>query len=87
MKLPALFKELEDLAEKMGLGVVLDQGSFKGGLCRFEGDDMIILNKSTTLDQRTRQLAEVLADKQLNNIYIKPGVRSALERFQILDSD
>ncbi|MCH7576122.1 MAG: hypothetical protein IIA59_13505 [Candidatus Marinimicrobia bacterium] len=82
MKLPALFRELQELAGKLGLEVTQDRGSFKGGLCRFEGEDMIVLNKSATLNQRARQLAEILAAKNLNDIYIKPGVRAALEKYQ-----
>ena len=82
MKLPALFSELQDLSAKMGLEVTQDRGSFRGGLCRFEGEDIIVLNKSATLDQRTRQLAEILASKNLDDIYIKPGVRSVLEKYQ-----
>ena len=82
MKLPALFSELQNLSAKMGLQVTQDRGSFKGGLCRFEGEDMIVLNKSATLAQRTRQLAEILASKNLDDIYIKPGVRAVLEKYQ-----
>ena len=82
MKLPALFRELQELAGKLGLEVTQDRGSFKGGLCRFEGEDMIVLNKSATLNQRARQLAEILAAKNLNDIYIKPRVRTALEKYQ-----
>ena len=82
MKLPALFSELQDLSAKMGLQVTQDRGSFRGGLCRFEGEDMIVLNKSATLAQRTRQLAEILALKNLDDIYIKPGVRAVLEKYQ-----
>ena len=82
MKLPALFRELQELAGKLGLEVTQDRGSFKGGFCRFEGEDMIVLNKSATLNQRARQLAEILAAKNLNDIYIKPRVRAALEKYQ-----
>lgn len=82
MKLPALFRELQELAGKLGLEVTQDRGSFKGGLCRFEGEDMIVLNKSATLNQRARQLAEILAAKNLNDIYVKPVVRAELEKYQ-----
>jgi len=82
VKLPALFNELQELSAKMGLEVTQDRGSFIGGVCRFEGEVMIVLNKSAPLAQRTRQLAEILAAKNLDDIYIKPGVRSVLESYQ-----
>ncbi len=84
MKLPKFYSELEALAEALGLSVVLDRGSFIGGLCRFEGQELLVLNMSASLAQRTRQLAETLAARDLSNVYIKPGVRSALERYQIM---
>ena len=84
MKLVAFYSELEALAEALGLSVVLDRGSFKGGLCRFEGEELLVLNKSASLAHRTRQLAETLAAKDLSNVYIKPGIRSALERYQVM---
>lgn len=83
MKLPAFYSELEALAEALGLSVVLDRGAFTGGLCLFEGQELLVLNLSASLAQRTRQLAEILAARDLGNVYIKPGVRSALERYQV----
>lgn len=87
MKLARFYSELEGLAEGLGLSVVQDRGSFTGGLCRFEGEELLILNKSASLASRTRQLAHVLATRDLSNIYIKPGVRTALERYLVTEGE
>lgn len=81
MKLDTFYSELEALAERLGLKIVEDRGSFKGGICRIDGEEMVVLNKSATLNQRTRRLAEVLVVRDLGGIYIKPGVRAALENY------
>ena len=81
MKLPALIEELEEIATRLGLTVVLDRGSFKGGDCILEGEEMVVINKATPLEQRARHLAEALAKHDLQGIYLKPAVRSFLENY------
>ena len=74
------FRQLEDLASRLGLPVILDRGPFSGGACLLEGDELIVLNRSTPIEQRTRLLAETLARRDLGEIYIKPALREYLER-------
>ena len=81
MKLNTFYAELEALAERLGLKIMEDRGSFKGGVCRIDGEELVVLNKSATLNQRARKLAEVLVVRDLGSIYIKPGVRAALENY------
>jgi hypothetical protein len=83
-KLEAMFHELEEVASRMGLEVSLDKGPFTGGACILEGEQMIVLNKSTPLEQRTRLLAEALCQLDLANVYLKPAVRAVLENYQAL---
>ena len=68
----------------MGLQVILDKGPFTGGACILEGEQLIVLNKSTPLEQRTRLLAEALCQLDLSNVYLKPAVRAVLENYQEL---
>jgi hypothetical protein len=84
MKLPALFQELEEVASRLGLAVVLDRGSFKGGDCILEGEEMVVLNKATPLELQARHLAEALGKRDLQGIYLKPAVRLFLDRYQDL---
>ncbi|MFC1484346.1 hypothetical protein ACFL6Q_04800 [Candidatus Neomarinimicrobiota bacterium] len=83
-KLEAMFHELEEVASRMGLQVILDKGPFTGGACILEGEQLIVLNKSTPLEQRTRLLAEALCQLDLSNVYLKPAVRAVLENYQEL---
>lgn len=82
MKVPALFRELQDLAERLGYAVVQDTGSFTGGICTVEGQEMIVLNRSAPLEQRMRYLAQALAARDMADVYIKPAVRNLLETYQ-----
>ncbi len=80
-KLDVLYRELEELAERLGLVVILDKGPFTGGACILEGEELIVLNKSTHLEQRARLLAMSLAGRDLSGIYLKPVVRQAMEEY------
>lgn len=86
MKLPAIYTELEEVASRLGMTVVLDRGSFKGGFCILEGEEIIVLNKSVPIEQRTRYLAEALLQKDLTGIYLKPAVRKWMDTFDQLDN-
>ncbi|MCH7497513.1 MAG: hypothetical protein IH971_06655 [Candidatus Marinimicrobia bacterium] len=80
------YRQLEDLASRLGLPVILDRGPFNGGTCLLEGAELIVLNKSTPIEQRTRLLAETLARRDLGEIYIKPALREYLERHRPAES-
>ncbi len=82
MKKPALYRELQDLAERLGYVVVQDTGSFNGGICTLEGENMIVLNRSAPLEQRLAYLAKALATQDMADVYVKPAVRNLLETYQ-----
>lgn len=79
-----MFHELEEVASRMGLELILDKGPFTGGACILEGEQLIVLNKSTPLEQRIRLLAEALGQLDLSNVYLKPAVRAVLENYHEL---
>jgi len=80
-RLETLYSELEEVAARLGFSVILDKGPFTGGACILEGEELIVLNKSAPLEQRTRLLAEALCRKDLAGIYLKPVVRIVLEDY------
>lgn len=82
MKLPAMIEELEEVVTRLGMTVVLDKGSFKGGDCILDGEGMVVLNKATPLEQRARHLTDALSKHDLQGIYLKPAVRAFLENSQ-----
>ena len=77
-----IYRQLEELAERLNLPVILDKGPFSGGACLLNGVELIVLNKSTPMEQRTRLLAKTLAGRELGEIYIKPALRELLEQHQ-----
>ena len=82
MKIPALYHELKDLAERLGYSIVQDTGSFSGGECTVEGQATIVLNKAAPIEQRLRYLAQALAGRDMTDVYVKPAVRNLLDFYQ-----
>jgi hypothetical protein len=78
-RLAVLFQELETVADRLGLAVVLDRGNFTGGICQLEGEAIIVLNRSQPLEQRMRVLLDALRERDVSGVYLKPAVRELLE--------
>lgn len=79
MKLSALVKALEEAHAQLGVRVRRDRGSFRGGLCTVEGDQVIVLNKLHPLEAHMAALAESLRSLPHEQLYLRPAVRAALE--------
>lgn len=79
MKTDDLIKELIEAAEQLGLDVRAERGSFRGGLCFVEDRPVVMLNKRQPTEANIAILAEVLKDQQLDDLFLKPAVRTALE--------
>jgi hypothetical protein len=95
MKPRHLLKELEQLAQTLGLSVRTQ--AFRsstlsvGGLCKLKGRPVILLNSRTQADERALALANILRDMDTTRISIsddvqellsapKPGHRTALSK-------
>ena len=77
-----LVRELEGLAHRLGVAVILDTGNFSGGACILEDEELIVLNKSMPLEQRARVLSDALNEKDFTAVYLKPAVRNLFEDIQ-----
>ncbi|MGB5987241.1 MAG: hypothetical protein WBG37_18195 [Desulfobacterales bacterium] len=85
MKNEQLLQHLKDLAHKLQITVV--EHSFrnagvpvKSGPCRIKGENYFILDKNVKVNIKISELAEYLADRPLEDIYLLPAVREALDR-------
>ena len=58
----------------------IDDVSSTGGLCSVEGQHILILNSKTSLQEKIQVAIRALRQFDLNEIYIKPGVRELLEK-------
>jgi hypothetical protein len=85
MKPEQLYRELKDLAEK--LGIVVSEQNFRptgirvrSGYCKVQGKDHCIIDKHLRLNQKVEVLAECLSTLPMDSIYIVPAVREFLDR-------
>lgn len=79
MKAARIVDELTDAAERIGWEVRFEKGNFRGGRCMIDGETVLILNERHAPDVQVRILAECFRDRSLENLFLPPAVRSALE--------
>ena len=86
MKPQALFQELKDLAER--LGVIVSEQNFrntgirvKSGYCKVKNKDYCIIDKHLTIAKKMDILGECISGFQHESIYVIPAVREYLSRF------
>ena len=79
-----LLSQLEVLAEKFGIlvrdeNINIEESSSSGGLCRIEGEYVLILNSKATVKEKNQVMINALQQFDLSDIYIKPVIRELLE--------
>jgi hypothetical protein len=79
-----LLEQLEDLANKLGIkvryeNVNLEETSSGGGLCRWRGEYVLIIQAPAPVKEKIQIMAEVLKRFPLGNIYIRPVIRDLLD--------
>jgi N-dimethylarginine dimethylaminohydrolase len=78
--------QLEELARSLGIEIrnetLRKESSFSpGGLCRFKGDYLMIFNSKATKEDRIEALAQALTRFDLDQVYLRPGLREFLEKY------
>lgn len=81
----ALLRELEEAAQSLGIEVRYEplkrEGSFtSGGLCRFKGKYLLMINSRAAARDKIEALAAALNRFDLSRLYLKPGLREFLDR-------
>jgi hypothetical protein len=79
----SLLTQLEELTETLGVKTRYDkinkEGSFfSGGLCKVKGQDMIIINSKSAIEDKIEILATALRSFDLSQVFIKPALREFL---------
>lgn len=88
MKLNHIIGELAEAVPQLGLTVRLEKGRFTGGLCTVNGERLIVLNKQHPPERQFAVLASALRETPIDDLYLKPAVRRALEEaWQHRDGD
>jgi hypothetical protein len=81
-----MLSQLEELAQgldiKIRYEVLRKEGSFSpGGLCRFKGEWLLILNSKASNQEKLETMAGAVNRFDLSRVYLKPGLREFLEKF------
>ena len=63
----------------MGLKIRFETGNFEGGYCLLREEKMLVINRRTTIPKKNRILAIGLHEYGLDNIFISPALREAIE--------
>ena len=79
MKTEHIVEELKEAARKLGLRVRVDSGSFRGGRCTVGEQELIVLNRRHLPETHVVILAEGLRDLPVDQVFLRPAVREALE--------
>ncbi len=79
MKTEQILEELKKAAAQLGFEVRTEKGNFLGGRCKVGEEDIIMLNKRHLVETQLTILAGSLRDLPIDEIFLKPAVRGALE--------
>ena len=79
MKPDKIFKEMENIAETLGVKIVQEKGDFKGGYCLLEKEKIIVLNKLKPVEQQIQALVQAFSRWDTSGIYMKPAIREIID--------
>jgi len=77
-----LYEELVDVARKIFDEVRSSQGPFRSGACMFKGKKLFVINSRQPIDERIAALSLEIAQRGADQIYLKPIIRSEIERYR-----
>jgi len=81
MKRTELFDNLLEQAKRFFDKVELSRGDFKGGMCLVRDEKHLILNKNASLDTNLKLLCSAMASLDINQQYLLPAIREAIEKY------
>jgi hypothetical protein len=81
MKPERMTQHLTDAAKRIGYKVRTEEGNFRGGSCVYAEERLIILNRRQSFEDRAELLARLLAESDLDSLYLLPEVRAYVEKF------
>ena len=80
MKPERLLSAYIDVATRIGLVVRWERGNFRGGHCKVNGQEVIILNRHHPVEGNLAAMAACLREFDLGDVYMRPIVRKSLSR-------
>jgi len=79
MKTDRIVRELEQAARQLGVRVRREKGSFKGGYCIRNGEQILMLNRQHPPEIHVAVLSDALRELPVDTVYLTPAVREAME--------
>ena len=77
---------LEELADKLGIPIryetIKDELTGLGGLCRVDGEFILIIDSTAAVEEKIRIMTEALRRFDLGDIYVRPALRELLEEYE-----
>jgi hypothetical protein len=74
-----MLEQLEALAQKMSIKVRYEKCKSRGGLCRLEQEQVLIVRKGLSVPEKVDVLSYGLCKFPLEDYYLMPEVRKLLE--------
>lgn len=75
-----LFKELEELLDKLSVKIKYGRGYFKGGLCRYKEEKYLYLNRFDDKDKHISIILSELENIDLNGIELSKSIGEFLSK-------
>jgi len=75
-----VFKELEELLDKLSIKIKFGRGYFRGGLCRFKEEKYLYLNRSDDKDKHISIIISELENIDLNGIELSKSIGELLSK-------
>ncbi|GBE29476.1 MAG TPA: hypothetical protein ENH10_06405 [Bacteroidetes bacterium] len=79
-----LYEQLLEVARRYFDRVEEESGDFRGGICRVRGEKYLVLNRQAKLERKLSTVASALSSLDLDQQYLLPAVREAIDRYSEL---
>ncbi len=77
-----LLSDIENVCEQLDIKVRYEKTKAKGGLCKVDNKNLIIIDKYASIHYKINIIISILSKFDLSNIHIKPKIRELLEAEQ-----
>lgn len=74
-----MLHHLEELAQRLGIEVRYESAAGRVGKAVLRGKKIAVIDSALRVGERVAALASLLADEQINDVYLPPAVRKCIE--------
>lgn len=74
-----LLQAMETLVKALGLELRYEKGDFKGGVCRIHDQQLVVMQKKASIENKIKILARELGTLELEHVYVMPAVQKIID--------